>query len=67
MMLAVVLHCINVKIVVTLPTSVPIEPCSDVIVSAAACQSISDGGGAPPFKKIGGDGAAGRVRPKIFV
>ena len=43
------------------PGAFLIEPCADVIVSAAR-RSILVGGGAPPFKKIRGVGG-----PKFFL
>src|SRR6218665_1799095 len=43
--------------------SLELELCADVIVSAAACRSISVGGGAPPVQK---NRRRRRGRPKIF-
>ena len=40
---------------------ISIEPCADVIVSAAVRWIILVGGGAPPVYKIGGGGVGGEV------
>src|SRR6218665_373771 len=46
-------------------TSLGLEPCADVIVSAAARRSISIDGGVPQVKKIG-SGAAWRAAKNMF-